>query len=154
MKLLMVVMAAVAIAAVNGGKVHAGSASDAFGKCVVESSMGKDRLVVVKWFFAALSANPNVQSLAAITPEQRAVVIRQAADVIQRLTLIDCHSEAVAAIRQDGSYAMRAGFEALGKAAAMELMSDPTVTKQLSAVNDQSDMAKWNALLEEAKKSK
>jgi hypothetical protein len=49
---------------------------------------------------------------------------------------------------------MRAGFEALGKAAAMELMSDPTVTKQLSAVNDQSDMAKWNALLEEAKKSK
>lgn len=134
------------------GRAYAGPASDAFGKCIVESSTGKDRIIFVQWFFVALSVNPNVQSLTAITPERRALVTRQAAEVMQKLALIDCRSEAVAAIRQDGSQAMETGFSAFGRAAARELMTDPAVSKELSALTDQTDRAKWNALLEEAKK--
>jgi hypothetical protein len=151
MKLFKVGLAAAAMAAAISGRAYAGPASDAFGKCIVESSTGKDRIVFVQWFFAALSVNPNVQSFSAITADQRAFVTREAALAMQKLTLVDCHAEAVAALRQDGPHAMQTGFAAFGRVAAQELMTDPAVAKQLSAFAEATDQAKWNALLEEAK---
>jgi hypothetical protein len=151
MKLLKVGLAAAAMAAAISGRAYAGPASDAFGKCIVESSTGKDRIVFVQWFFAALSVNPNVRSLSAVTPDQRAFVTREAAQVMQRLTLVDCHAAAVAALRQDGLEAMRTGFAAFGRVATQELMTDPAVSKQLSAFAEDTDQAKWASLIQEAK---
>jgi hypothetical protein len=145
-------VAALAMAASLSSGAHAGPATDAFGTCLVQSSTGKDRIVFVQWFFAALSVNPNVQAYAGSTKEQRAAVTKQTAEVFQRLILTDCHAEAVAAIRQDGTQALSSSFEVFGRSAAVELMSDPAVEKEMSALSDYVDNAKLTALIAEAKK--
>src|ERR1700735_3792065 len=105
-----------------GTVAQASPASDAFGRCMVQSSTGKDRVIFVRWFFNALSMNPNVQASTSTTPQQRAETTRQAADVFQRLVFVDCHAEAVAAVRADGQQALESAFEAFGRSAAGELM--------------------------------
>jgi len=135
-----------------GTAAQASPASDAFGTCLVQSSTGKDRVIFVRWFFNALSMNPNVQARATATPEQRAETTRQAADVFQRLVFVDCHAEALTAIRADGQQALETAFSAFGKSAANELMSDPAVAKELGALGNDTDNAKWTALMAEAKK--
>ncbi len=134
------------------GAAQAGPASDAFGKCLVESSTGRDRIVFVQWFFTALSVNPNVQAYVTATKEQRADVSRKAVGVLERLVLNECHAEAVAAIRADGAAAIQTSFGVFGQSAAGELMSDPAVTGELNAMSSFMDEAKWEALAKEAKK--
>lgn len=96
--------------------------------------------------------NPNVQSFSSSTKEQRIVVARQTAAILQRLLLTDCHAEAVAAVREDGQGALSSSFEMFGRAAAQELMSDPAVQKEMGATGSYLDAAKIGALIEEAKK--
>jgi hypothetical protein len=151
MKIIVSAAASLAIAATAAGAAQAGPASDTFGTCLVQSSTGKDRIVFVQWMFAALAANPNVASMANVSPERRAELSRQGAEVMQRLILKDCHAEAVAAIRQDGEQAITASFQLFGQAAARELMSDPAVEKEMSGLDAYLDRARWNALIEEAK---
>jgi hypothetical protein len=145
-------LAAVAIAIGFANVAQAGPATDAFGKCLVQSSTGKDRTVFVQWFFAALSANPNVKDFATSTKEQREAVTRQTVAVFQRLVLVDCRAEAIAAIRQDGTQALSSSFEVFGRAAAVELMSDPAVQKEMNGLSDYADNQKLGELMEEAKK--
>lgn len=145
-------LAVLAIAASTSGAARAGPASDAFAKCLVQSSTGRDRIVFIQWFFAALSVNPNVQSFSTATKQQRAAVTQQTAEVLQRLVVKDCRAEAIAAIRADGSSAIQTSFEVFGRTAATELMSDPAVSKEMNALGDYIDNTKWNDLLAEAKK--
>ncbi|MBC6983583.1 hypothetical protein [Caulobacter sp. 17J80-11] len=148
----MIAAAALTVALGAAGAAHAGPASDAFGKCLVESSTGKDRIVFVQWFFAALSTHPNVSAIASVTPEQRAAYTRQAATVMDRLVLVDCHAEAVAAVQQDGPESMNESFRLFGQAAAGELLSNPAVNKEMSALGAYVDNAKWGELMDKAKK--
>lgn len=134
------------------GAAQASPQSDALSKCLVESSTGKDRVVFVKWLFAALSANPDVAPLAKVTPDEQTDLNRQAASIVQRLILTDCHAEAVAAIRQDGEAVLSTSFEPFGRVAAQELMSDPSVGRALASVGDYIDHKAWADLIDEAKK--
>ena len=134
MKRLIVAAAGVALALSVAGSAAASPATDTFGKCLVESSTGKDRIIVMQWFFAVLSVNPNVQTYAAATPEQRQAIARQAAGVLQRLVLTDCRTEAVAAIKSDGSHGIQTSFEVFGRMAATELITDPAVQKEMNAM--------------------
>jgi len=144
--------AALVLASAAGGAAQASPASDAFGKCLIESSTGKDRILFIRWFFGALSVNPNVSSLATTTQAQRDEAASGAMASMERLVMIDCRKEALAALRQDGPDAMRASFEVFGRTAATELMGDPAVAQELGRLESFSDSAKWGALMEEAKK--
>lgn len=152
MKPIFAGLAALSVAASVGATAYAGPASDALGRCLVQSSTGRDRTLFVQWFFAALSVNPEVQAYASTTKEQRVAVTQKAAQLLQRLVYVDCHTEAVAAIKQDGQQALGTSFEVFGRSAATELMSDPAVVKEMGALDEYTDAAKWTALMEEAKK--
>jgi hypothetical protein len=144
--------AALVLALAGGGAAQASAASDAFAKCLVDSSTGKDRMQFIRWFFGALSVNPNVATMATTTQAQRDDAARGAMASIERLVMVDCRKEALAALHQDGPEAMRTSFEVFGRTAAAELMSDPAVGKDLSRLESFSDTAKWSALMQEAKK--
>jgi hypothetical protein len=152
MKPILSLLVALGLALAVGGQAAASAESDAFGKCLVESSTGKDRVIVMQWFFAALSVNPNVESFSSATPDLRASVTKQAAMVLERLVLVDCRAEAVAAIKHDGPQALETSFEVFGRSAAAELMADPAVTKQMNSISLYTDNNKWAALVDEAKK--
>jgi hypothetical protein len=149
MKQIVSGLTALLIAMALGGQAQAGPASTALAKCLVDSSTGKDHVVFMQWFFAALSVNPSVQSFAATTKDQRNDAARGAAAVFDRLVLVDCRKEAVAAEREDGNASLSTGFEAFGRIAVTELMADPNVTKEMSALGDYLDKPKWTALAAE-----
>lgn len=130
---------------------QAGPAVDAFGKCLVQSSTGKDRIAFIRWMYAAMSAHPDVRSTSAISPELRNEISAQAGAVMDRLVLNDCHAQAVAAVREGGATAVASSFEVFGRVAMTELMADPSVGKELNALSSHIDEARWNQLAAEAK---
>lgn len=152
MKAVTTAAAVLSIVMGAAGAAQAGPASDAFGACLVQSSTGKDRIIFVQWMFAGISAHPNVTSLSNVTAEQRTAINRQAAAVVDRLVLTDCRGEAIAAIQQDGAQAMTTSFESFGRAAMNELISNPAVDKEMSAIGDYLDSARWGELMEAGSK--
>jgi len=145
-------LAALACGLATCGAAHAGPASDALGKCLVAKSTPQDRVSLVQWYFGALSANPNVKPYTTFTSDQRAAVTKHAVDIMQRLIITDCRQEALTALHQDGAPALQSSFEALGRRAAVELTSDPSVVKEMSSAITYVDPAKWAVFLQAATK--
>jgi hypothetical protein len=129
---------------------HAGPAADALGKCLVESSTGKDRIVLVQWIFAALSVHPDVREVAPISQDTRDGVTRQMAAVFERLMTVDCRDQTLAAYREDGVPAISEGFEALGRIAVLDLQQDPGVQREMSKLDNYIDPSKFTALFGQA----
>jgi hypothetical protein len=136
-----------------GGAARASPETDAFGKCLIQSSTGADRTVFVQWVFAAMSMHPDVQALGTVAPDKRAAIDAKMADVMQRLVLVACRTEAVAAYRQDGpQVAMSTSFETFGRVAASDLFADPKVTAEVASLTSYFDAARWGELVEASKK--
>ena len=100
--------------------------------------------------FSALSANPALRGMADTSPEQRAAYNKELAATFERLSLVDCRKEMVAAFKADGTDAMRGAFEVMGRRAAEQLMSDPAAAKELERFGEYLDKAKWEQLGREA----
>jgi diphthamide synthase (EF-2-diphthine--ammonia ligase) len=150
MRRLMVGLMAVAFTTASAQSALAGPASDALGKCLAASSTRKDRADLLRWMFAAMSANADVQTLATTTPEQRDAASRQAAEVVQRLMLADCRPQAVAALKENGPAAVGDGFKALGARALNELADDPGVKSVVSGAVKYIDVIQFIELMKEA----
>ncbi|NEX92292.1 hypothetical protein [Caulobacter sp. 17J65-9] len=152
MKTITTAAVALTIAMGAAGAAQAGPASDAFGECLVQSSTGKDRIIFAQWMFAGLSVHPSVAGMSNVTAQQRTEISQQTAAVMDRLVLKDCRAEAIAAIKQDGTETMSTSFSAFGRAAMTELMSNPAVDKQMSAIGDHIDADRWEELLKAGSK--
>ena len=111
---------------------QAGVYTDDLSKCLVKSSNGADRLVLVQWIFSGLSLHPAVQPLVSITTEQRDAFNERVAALFSRLLVDDCRKEAVDALKNEGSAAFDASFQVLGQVASRDLMTEPHVATGLS----------------------
>lgn len=151
MKRNMLAATVAAAVTMTAGMAHAGPATDDLSQCLVQHTTKADRVVLVRWIFAAIASNPKVSNLAQITPEQGRSFSAGAAGLMQRLLLDDCHAQTVAALRENPQ-APRMAFEVLGKVAAEELMADPSVASFMSGLDPYVDQGRINALMEEAKK--
>ncbi|HLK26747.1 MAG TPA: hypothetical protein VKT30_18990 [Caulobacteraceae bacterium] len=140
---------AVAVAAATSA--FAGPASEALGKCVADSSSRADRMLFVRWFVAALSADPDVRSGAPAAPEVRERLTRETADIVQRLVTTDCREQAVAALREDGLSAVASASETFGRSMAAELVSNPAVARAVYQLAAQMDQSQLETLLEDSR---
>lgn len=136
--------------AMTASAAQAGPEVDRLSQCVVENASPRDQAALVQWMFSALAANPALRELADPTPEMRERMNRALAATFERLVLVDCHKEMVAAAKVDGMDALKAAFEQMGKRAAEQLMSHPGAEKELEKFTAYLDEAKWAALVEEA----
>lgn len=136
--------------AMSASIARAGPEADRLSQCVVENASPKDQAALVQWMFSALAANPVLRELADPTPEMRERTNRALAATFERLVLVDCHKEMVAAAKVDGMDALKAAFENMGKRAAEQLMSHPGAEKELQKFTAYLDEAKWAALMQEA----
>ena len=125
-------VALILLAGLPSPVAQAGVYTDDLSKCLVKSSNGADRSVLVQWIFSALSLHPAVQPLASITTEQRDAFNERVAALFSRLLVDDCRKEAIDALKYEGSAAFDASFQVLGQVASRDLMTEPHVATGLS----------------------
>jgi len=138
LRLLSLAFALVTIAA---GPAQAGPASDALGQCLVGQTTGDERLLMVRWLTLAFARHPAVQD--AITEDASKLddTNRSVAKLVTDLLTNRCAPQAKAAVAEgnDPSVAFQTAFQALGAAAAREVMAAPEVSAAVSGFSSYID---------------
>lgn len=129
---LSVVVAALAVAA------PADADPGAFGTCLNDSMTGKERKELAKWIFFALSAHPEMESFARVSPDARTKQDKVVAALITRLLVSDCATEFRAANAADAN-AVGSAFSLVGEAAMQELMRAPEVEAAIGSYGNHVD---------------
>jgi len=116
---------ALALALAAASQAQAGPAADALSKCVVGATSAQDRVVLTKWAFVVVSANPELRAMSAVTEPMREEANHRMADLLTRLVTVNCRAQAVTAVRAEGPAAVQGAVKALGESAAHDLFTDP-----------------------------
>lgn len=132
------------------GPSGAGPYSDDLAKCMVKSSTPADRAEFVKFLFSALAQHPDVASMAKISPQQMQAASKAAGQLVQRLLLQSCRSEARQAIHYEGVQSIYFGFQFYGQAMAAELIGNPVVAAKMKDLNNYLDADKFEAFADQA----
>ncbi len=119
---------------------------EALSKCVADSTTGKDRKDLARWIFVAMSAHPEMKSIANVAPNATEDVSRVAGQLFTRVLADACPGEVKAAIQVGGPAAIRSAFSVLGQLAMQELMTDNDVAATMGALDRYLDKQKLEAL--------
>jgi hypothetical protein len=120
--------------------------SDALGQCMVDSLNGKERRLMARWIFFAMSAHPEISGYSNVTAALRVESDEYIGELITRLLTSDCTVEAAAAMQTGSSVAMSKAFELVGGVAMQELMNNSDVTGAISGFERYLDKDKLAAL--------
>jgi hypothetical protein len=129
-----------------GTHAFAGPYGDDMAKCLVKAASPEDRVVFIKWLFAAIALHPDVASMATIAPQQRDEFNKRAGALFQRLLTESCRSETQQAIRYEGPAIVQYAFQVFGQAAAGDLFSSPRVAEGMKDLSKYIDQEKIKAL--------
>ncbi|WP_448500956.1 hypothetical protein [Sphingomonas sp.] len=119
-------------------------------KCLVAKTTETDKVGLVRWIFASISASPQVADMASITAEERSQFQRRTGELFARLIGRDCRSEAVAALRYEGPLTFETAFGMLGQVAMRDLMGDAAVAASMADMAKFADTPEIKAVLREA----
>lgn len=145
------VAAAVAAACwLPASMAQAGPYGQALAKCITTHTSDQDRLGFVVWIFDAMSVHPAVKAQTNISQAQRDAATKQAAELMQRLMTVDCHTEMAGALKFEGLNSIQVAFQSLGEVAMQGLMTDPGVNKQMEDLTHYIDQSKFEAVAKEA----
>ncbi|QUD86580.1 hypothetical protein [Phenylobacterium montanum] len=134
----------------SGGPARAGVYSDDLSKCLVKSSSASDQTALIAWMYLAMSAHPALKSYTTITDAQRQAADKTASELMQRLLIVDCHTESVAALKYEGTSTIETAFSVLGQVAMRGLIGDPAVAKEFAGLQKYVDKTKFSDLFKEA----
>lgn len=134
-----IVLLAVAVVLPAARSWAAGPFTDALSRCLVKNTTDEDKTMLVRWMFAAASTHPGVKDLACVSDEQREVLNKEFAGLIQKLLTETCLDEAREAVQYEGDAAVRASFEVFGRVAGQQLFSAPEVVEGLSGMDQYLD---------------
>jgi len=124
----------------------AGPSGDELTKCFIESSTQENRAALGRWMFAAIAANPAVESIAKVSPKTMDDVNASAGAVFMRLLTETCKSQAREAILKEGPESLQISFAVLGQATMGELFANPEVRKAVAGLEKYVDKQKLNEL--------
>ena len=122
------------------------AAAKALGRCLVLKSTGEDRIGLARWVGAGVLASSHVADLGQVSTAKREAVDRQVAALFTRLITKDCVEQAKPVMTFNSSAGMSVAFEALGRAAMQELMTDPKASAAMGTFTqylDHADFAKF-----------
>jgi len=125
----------------------AGPASTALGECLKDNTSGKDRKDLARWVFIAMSAHPDMRSLATVNAAVQTETDKRVAGLLTRLLSENCTTQTRAAIEQEGQPGLFNSFKALGEVAMLELMTNPDVSKTIGNYVHHVDMDKLEKVL-------
>ena len=101
------------------------------GRCLADSTTGKDRKDLVKWIVVAMIQHPAMAELSTVSPTQIEQVNKTTAQLVVRLLTVDCKVELKSAYKSGGEEAIGSAFESLGIVAVQEVMTDSKVKKAI-----------------------
>ncbi len=119
-------------------------------ECLIAKTSPDDRLLLIKWIFAVISASPQVKDLSAVTPAQRDALSKQAGGVFSRLVTVDCRAQAVESLKQNGDTALEKAFGTLGEYSMEGLVKDPAVGSAMVGLLAGVDITEWAKVQVEA----
>ena len=143
-------LAAVATVFCAPGLARAGVFTDDMSKCLVHSASPEDQKDLVIWIFSAMSAHPAAAPYVKMSNDQRTVLNKKAAELMQRLLTSDCRKETVAALKYEGAISIQQAFGVLGQVAMQGLMTDPDVNKSMEGLGEAVDAERLGLLFKEA----
>lgn len=129
----------------------AGPAADALSLCMADNTTGKERKALARWVFAAISAHPEMSDLSAVNDAMREDANREMASIVTKLVTQSCPAQAAEA-QAESTKSLASAFEALGKLAMVELMSNPQVAASISGFSRYLDNDKIEAVLKKPAK--
>jgi hypothetical protein len=127
--------------------VHANPTTDALGKCLSDSTTGKDRKDLATWIFVGMSAHPDIGQIAKASPEAIESAQRTAGTIFTRLIAEACPNEMRAVVKSDGNEGIKVSFEFLGRMAMQELMSNAQVSGAIGGFERYVDKTKVDPIL-------
>lgn len=139
------------VGAVLSLPVSAGPYSDDMAKCLVRSTSDGDKSLLVRWIFAAISLNPEVNAMVQVSATEREDLNRQTAQLFVRLLTESCRNETQQAMKYEGQDTIGKSFSVLGSAAARGLMSHPDVTQYTADLGKYVDKEKLDKTFKSAK---
>lgn len=129
---------------------QAGVFSDDLARCLVTKSTEADNAAFMAWMFSVVSADPRLAKLTTLDRAKRDKMGAEASATMQRLLLVDCRKEAVAAMKTEGVAAVTQSFNLLGQSATQQLFRSPEAQAELEALGKTFDETKLEALMDEA----
>ncbi|HKP34786.1 MAG TPA: hypothetical protein VJT70_08430 [Sphingomicrobium sp.] len=102
------------------------------------------------WMFSVVSSDPALQKFTSLDRPKRDLIATNAGAVFQRLIVVECRGEAVAAIKAEGRGSFAKSFGALGEAAVNQMFNSPQAQQELKSLDKGFDKEKLKALGREA----
>lgn len=133
---------------ISAGWSQAGPYGDALVSCFSESTTGRDRTDLARWFFIAMAQHPSIKELGNISPEAREDTNMRMGALYTRLISDNCASQTAIAVQKEGSSALQNAYGALGKLAMQELLTNPQVTGVFAGAEKYVDNGKIRAALD------
>ena len=107
---------------------------DRLSDCLVKSTTATDKTTVLQWTFVALSNHPDLKQFSHVTAEQKTALDKNVAQVLQRILVDQCSTQAKAVIQADGMQAVGESFQQLGQITGEEIIKNPEVKQQLNGL--------------------
>lgn len=136
-----------ALVAAPAAMARTRTGSDALGQCLIHATTPADRTILTRWAFATMALDPEVASLATISPAQRETINRRAGSVVTALLADTCRTEAQQALATGGPPAIETAFETWGRWAVTGLVTEPHVAEGMGALLQYIDIGKLMSLL-------
>ena len=124
------------------------SSIERLGRCLADSTSGKDRKDLARWIFLSMSIHPEIRSFSSAD----AAAGREASDrtvgaLFTRLLTETCAAQTRTAFKEGGTPALQTAFQSLGQLAMQEITSDPAVAASLTAFERHLDRQKLQSAL-------
>lgn len=124
--------------------------SKALADCVVLSTTGRDRLVMIRWIAVGIGSADSMKDAIIVKTGAKEAADRGMAAIFTRLFTVDCRKEAAPLLKANDENGVRAAFGQLGRMAMSELMNDPLVGASLGAFVQYADMEAVNAVAKDS----
>jgi hypothetical protein len=122
--------------------------AEALGRCLTDSTTGKDRKDLARWIFLAMAAHPEIRQLSNADAAATQASSRTAGQLFTRLLADDCPAQTRAAVQAGGAMAIQLAFQTLGQVAMQELMANPDVATSMADFQRHIDQPRLAPLLE------
>ncbi|NUR46230.1 MAG: hypothetical protein HOP91_08780 [Sphingomonas sp.] len=132
------------------GQARAGVFADDLSRCLVTKTSEADQNVLMRWLFSAFALDPTLGPLTKITPDQRKQFTKDAAGVYNRLILVDCRAQTIAALKNESGDAIGPAFNTLGQSTAKHLFQSPAAVEELKQLGESFDAQGLKKLGKEA----
>lgn len=132
------VLFAVALSILPG--LAAANSIEAAGVCLTDNTSGKDRKILVKWIFIAISRHPEIRAMSSADAAQIEQSNKEVGALYTRLIADDCPKEMKAMVAEHGASAISQPFEVLGRVAMQELMTDAAVNAHFGGIEKFADL--------------